>query len=156
MSLITPAAAPKQWRLGIIVSRSFDNPDVLPDFLAEFIPVISHVHTNGAPPGGKLVEDFCRENKLSYTVWSTTANAFHANCQVIENSDSVYIVSDGKSKSAKQAEERCVAKKIKCKVLFYDPVTDWKKKVEDAREILATAPDDILVEIVEGLRKVLK
>ena len=165
MSLTTPTPI-KQWPVGIIVSRSFDNPDLLPDCIAEKIALISHIHTNGAQPGSKLVEDFCRDSKIPYTVHPSTIHAFTANNEVVDSSAFVYIVSDGKSKSAKNAEERCAAKGIKFKVLHYDPVNDWKRKVEFANEVLGTMPKlakgetehpvEILRDIIEGVRKVLK
>lgn len=165
MSLDSPVP-PKQWPVGIIVSRSFDNPDLLPDCIGEHIASISHIHTNGAQPGSKLVEDFCRDSKIPYTVHPSTIHAFTANNEVVDASAFVYIVSDGKSKSAKNAEERCVAKGIKHKVLHYDPVNEWKKKVEWANEILgnmpklakgaAEQPVEVLRDTLEGVRKVLK
>lgn len=166
MSLDSPKPV-KKWPIGVIVSRSFDNPDLLVDILSPHIEHIDHVHTNGSQPGAKLVEDFCRDNKLVYTVWPSTKHAFYANGRVVDNSSFVYIITDGKSKSAKQAEAECVAKPIRFKVLHYDPVTAWKQKVEWAREVLARFPtpaDDStdspevapFREAIEGIRKVLK
>ncbi len=163
MSLDTPKPT-KKWPIGVIVSRSFDNPDLLVDILSPHIDQIEHVHTNGSQPGAKLVEDFCRDNKLTYTVWPSTRHAFYANGRVIDNSRFVYIITDGNSKSAKQAETECAAKPIRCKVLHYDPVTAWKQKVEWAREVLAgfeEPPEDNPAEggyreALEAIRKVLK
>lgn len=163
MSLDTPKPV-KKWPIGVIVSRSFDNPDLLVDILSPHIEQIEHVHTNGSQPGAKLVEDFCRDNKLVYTVWPSTRHAFYANGRVIENSSFVYIITDGHSKSAKQAEEECRAKPVKYKVLHYDPATAWKQKVEWAREVLAgfeEPPADAPAEggyreALEAIRKVLK
>lgn len=165
MSLDSPKPI-KKWPIGVIVSRSFDNPDLLVDILSPHIDQIEHVHTNGSQPGAKLVEDFCRDNKLVYTVWPSTRHAFYANGRVIDNSRFVYIITDGHSKSAKQAETECIAKPIKFKVLHYDPVTAWKQKVEWAREIFTANPSlcdntvetpvEALKEALEAIRKVLK
>lgn len=163
---LTTQTPPKQWPVGIIVSRSFDNPDLLSDCIGEKIAHISHIHTNGAQPGSKMVEDFCRDNKIPYTVHPSTIHAFTANNEVVDSSVFVYIVSDGKSKSAKNAEERCAAKGTRSKILYYDPVNDWKRKVESANEILGNMPKlakgeteqpvEILRDTIEGIRKTLK
>jgi hypothetical protein len=139
---------------------------LLPDCIGDKIAFISHIHTNGAQPGSKLVEDFCRDSKIPYTVHPSTIHAFTANNEVVDASAFVYIVSDGKSKSAKNAEERCAGKTIKFKTLHYDPVNEWKRKVEFANEILGQMPKlakgateqpvEVLRDTLEGIRKVLK
>lgn len=166
MSLSSPVP-PRKWPIGIIVSRSFDNSDLLTTVLSQHIESISHVHTNGSQPGSKLVEDFCRDNKLTYTVHPSTRHAFVANNEVIDRSSFVYIITDGQSKAAKHAEEQCAAKPVKFRVLHYDPVTAWKQKVEWAREILSGFPEPAedstdspeiapFREAIEAIRKVLK
>ncbi len=134
MSLATTPAPAKQFSLGLLVSRSFDNPEFLHELLAPNLAAIGHLYLHGARPGSQFVESFAHENKIGYTVYPASDHAFKAVARILEASEFVYIVTDGESKLAKHAEEECVRLKRKYKVVGYNPCGHWKDAAHKAAE----------------------
>ena len=142
MSLSDPKPV-KTFKLGIVASKSLDDPGFLPDLLADKLTVISHIYTNGANP---LVTAFALEHGIPYTVYPITAGRGLplSTRDIVVASEFVYIISTPDSKSAKQVEKVCAQWQAEqpevfkgYKVLEYDSVSFWRQKVCKTAEILA-------------------
>jgi hypothetical protein len=142
MSLSDPKPV-KTFKLGVIASKSLDDPGFLPDLLGDKTDVISHIYTNGANP---LVTSFALEHGIPYTVYPITAGRGLplSTRDIVMASEFVYIISTPDSKSASQVEKVCaqwLAERPDVfkgfKVLEYDSISHWKGKVCKAAEILA-------------------
>lgn len=129
----------RQYNLGIICSKNFDNPDFLFDLLNKNLVAIKHIYTNGA---NQLVTDFAKENGISYTVYPINCRSLPwSNSRIIESSEFVFILGDEESKSAKIANEDCERHKIKnpkfsYRFVKFDPIQPWKQKVIEINEII--------------------
>jgi hypothetical protein len=124
---------PKTYRLGIIASKSFDDPDFLEKHLSEVVSKISHINTNGI---NSLSENFAKDYGIPYTVFPICSrSAPWSNSRIIENSDFVYIISTPDSKNSKLAKEECERKKIKYKFFIHDSISFWKNKVKELQEV---------------------
>lgn len=145
MSLANKAPQEKKYTLGIIVSRSFDNPDFLPEALKDSVTKIGHVYSNGALPGHKMVEDFCLNNGISYTVLpaSATKHTFVVISEIIEKSDGVYILADLHSKSAVFAENECRKSGKKYRVFIHDSTLELKNKIQKLQNLFKKAKSAI-------------
>lgn len=155
MSLSNPTPV-KQFNLGLIVSRSFDHPALLDDLFGPHLESIGHVHTNGALPGARFVEDWCRANRLSVTTVAGE-HTFAGVARIVEASDSVYVITEGESKVAAFALKECVVKERKHKLVTYEAVDHWHEAVCKAREIVAA--QEVTEEngaLLEQLGRVLK
>lgn len=136
MSLSNPTPV-KQFNLGLVVSRSFDHPALLDELFGPHLEAIGHVYSNGALPGARFVEDWCRMNGLTFTVYPCKAHAFKSVSLIIEASDSVYVITEGESKVASFAANECALKERKHRMVTYDPVAKWREAVGKANEIVA-------------------
>jgi hypothetical protein len=148
----------KLWNVGVIISRSFDNPDFLDDTLLPHRESIGHIYSNAPAPGGLILEAFVREQGIPYTLFPTTEHTFVSVRRVLESSDFVYVISDGESKIAKKAEEECVLRKIRHKVLTYSPFIHWRDQVGKIGEILSAIPTEEIEAnpALKAIRRVLK
>ncbi len=158
MSLETPPPVPSRHALGVIISRSFDNPEKLDELLLPNVNRISHLYTNAPAPGGSILEAFCKEHGITYTVSPATAHAFASTSNVLAQSEFVYIITDGESKVARFAQEQCEAKGIRHRVIAYTPFTHWREKVEKVSEILDAIPEEEVSESsgLKAIRAVVK
>ncbi len=154
MSLSTTEQV-KQFEVGVILSRNFDNGEILDSNLGPHLAQISHVHTNAPEPGGVVLEKFARSNGLPLTIWPTSQHAFVSVNKVLEHSKFIYIITDGKSKVAQMAAEECKKKNLKHKIIQYDPCEFWREKVCKIEEILSAATNEELAknEILKALVK---
>lgn len=145
MSLLNP---PSKLNVGIIASKNFDDPDFLEDLFFGKIDKIGHINTNGA---NYLILDFARENGIIYTVYPINCRSLPwSNSRIIESSDFVFIISNENSKSARLAEEECKKEKSKnkrnfnYKIVSFNPVENWKAKVEKIKQITDSFTDEQL------------
>jgi len=135
----------KRFRIGVIASKSFDDPDFLSERLGPHLDQIIHLYTNGVNP---LVTEFARINGVSYSVFPPNRgnSIIWSNNRIIENADKVYILAAPGSSSAKMAEEECRKKGVKFELIEREPVGHWKQKALAAGEVLDAIPKDVLAE----------
>jgi hypothetical protein len=147
----------KQFEIGVIISRSFDNRELLDAHLGPHVVNISHVHTNAPEPGGAFLEKFARDNALPLTIWPTSQHAFVSLNNVLDHSKFIYIITDGKSKIADMAKVECEKKKLKYKVIEYDPTEYWRSKVIKVSEVLAAIPSEEISgnEAIKAIAKII-
>lgn len=148
----------RQYNLGIICSKSLDNPDFLFDLIYKNLAVIKHIYTNGA---NSLVTDFAKENGISYTVYPINCRSLPwSNSRIIESSEFVFILCDDDSKSAKLAKDDCEKHRLKnpkfsYKIVKFDPIQPWKQKMVEVTEIINLIPKEDL-EKNEALKAIAK
>jgi hypothetical protein len=128
--------SPKTYTLGIIVSKSFDDPSWLEEKLGDKLDRIKHINTNGVNP---LVMEFALENGIPFSVFPLKGgkSAPWSNARIVELSDVVYIIGTPGSKNARAAEAECVKEGRRCHVFECDTIAHWKEKVYKVAEILA-------------------
>lgn len=142
MSLATTPAKPlHQWRLGIVAAKDFDSRDFLEDLIGGNLGAISHVYTNGA---NQLVVDFAIANGLPITIYPIAGGRGlpASTCDILANSDFVYIIATPESKSAATIKAGCEARKLRHKLVSYESITHWREKVGKVAEILAAMPEE--------------
>lgn len=132
----------KRFKVGAILSRNFDNFDILDQNIGEHVNSISHVYSNAPMPGGKLLEDFCREHKLPLTIFPANPHTFSAISNVLDNSDFIYIITDGESKIAQTSEEFCKKDGKKYKIINYNPFVHWGKMIVDVKQIFSELSEE--------------
>ena len=137
MSLTT---VPKQFCLGIIAAKGFDNASFLPERLGPHVEQIAHVYTNGVNP---LVTAFCIEHGIVYTVFPVTGGkTLSSNNLIADNSDKVYIIGTPESSNTKNIVETCEKKGVKHEIFTFEPIAPWKEKVCRAQEVLSALPKE--------------
>ncbi len=148
----------KQFKVGIIISRNFDNLDLLEQTIGSNIQFISHIYSNAPMPGGKYLEDFCREQKIPLTVFPANPHTFSAISNVLQNSSFVYIITDGTSKAATTAEEFCKKDQVKYKIINYNPFSHWGQMIVKIKEILLEVGEEKVKEdeILKRIHNVIK
>lgn len=142
MSLNTPVQV-KQYRVGIVAAKNFDDASFLSELIGEKVESISHINTNGA---NSLVSDFAQENGISYTTFPLTGGRSlpWSAAQILDNSDFVYIIASPDSKSSKWFASECDKKKIRFKIVPYEPYSNWQHKVEAIADAFAEIkPEEI-------------
>lgn len=147
----------KQFEVGVIISRNFDDGDLLDNNLGPHLAQISHIHTNAPEPGSAILERFARDNAVPFTVWPTSQHAFVSVNKVLEHSKFIYIITDNKSKIATMAEQECKKKSLKYKIIQHEPIECWRMKVAKVEEIVsAMTPEDIAgSEAIKSIQKVI-
>jgi hypothetical protein len=150
----------KQYSLGIIAPRSFNDLKLLEDLLIEKIFQIRHIYSNGVVSGGKVVEDFADKYKIIKTVYPitpTNGGVFKSNWSVIKYSDFIYILDDGHSKNVKSVIEECEEQKKKFKVIPYipdTPITKYQKLLKKIEELVLK--DSLILEKTTACSEIAK
>ncbi len=142
MSLTTPPQV-KQYRLGVIAAKTLDDPGYLDELLGDKTETISHLYSNGANP---FVAQFAADHGLPLTTFPLTGGRSlpWAISRIIENSDFVYIIGTPQSKSAGQAATECELRKVKHRLIQFEPCQYWKDKAMDVAEfITAMTAEDV-------------
>lgn len=129
----------RKYRIGIIMSKGFDDPDFLPNRLGPHAGDILIVSTNGVNP---LVTEFCQANGIIYTVYPISRTAPWSNSRIIESSDKVYILTTAGSHNAGLAVKECEKQGKKFEIVEREQVFAWKDKVSKAREVLDAIPEE--------------
>ena len=145
----------RKFRIGIIMSKAFDDAGWLPDKLGPHADQILNVSTNGVNP---LVAEFCQAHGIVYTVYPVSRNTLWSNGQIIENSEKVYILGAPSSHNSELARKECERQNRKFEVAEREQVSAWKEKVCKVEEILeAVSPEDVEKDVVlRAIRGVLK
>lgn len=138
----------KQYSLGIIAPRSFADVRILEELLIRKLFYIRHIYTNGVVSGGKTVEEFADNHKITKTVYPITptdGGVFKSNWAIIKYSDFIYIFDDGQSKNVKAVEEECKEQQKKYKIVKYTPETNLSKYEKLINKIEKLALQDSLL-----------
>lgn len=132
----------RKFRIGIIMSKSFDDSDWLPNKLAAHADQILTVSTNGV---NSLVAEFCQAHGIVYTVYPVSRNTLWSNGRIVENSDKIYILGTPESHNSILAKQECEKQNKKFEVVEREQIAVWKEKVCKAQEVLAAIPEEDLV-----------
>lgn len=131
----------RKFRIGIIMSKGFDDPDWLPNKLAAYADQILVVSTNGV---NSLVSEFCQAHGIVYTVYPVSRNTLWSNGRIVENSDKVYILGTPDSHNSMLAKQECEKQGKKFELVEREQVAAWKEKVCRANEVLDAASEEDL------------
>lgn len=141
MSLAPAPQPPKQYPVGIVASKSLDDPAFIGDLIGGNVAAISHLYSNGANP---LVATFAADHGIPHTIFPLTGGRSFpwALSQILDHVQFVYIIGDERSHGSEQAAAACLKRDIKHKEATYEAVDNWRGKVGKVAEILEVIPKE--------------
>jgi len=155
MSLSAPVPI-KQFAIAILASTSLEDPEFIPFLVAEHLPAISHIYTNGA---NDLVMRFAASHGIPVTIHPLTGGKSlpQSTSQILENVKFAYIIADESSKSAPQIIAACEKNGVKHKLVRFDPVDYWRLKCCKISELIQAIPkEDVLNNVwLKSISKIL-
>jgi hypothetical protein len=129
----------KQFRLGIIAPRTFNDITVLHELLAQKLSSISAIVTNNVVSGGEVVQAYARNLCIPlavYPICPQAGGALISNARIIDDSDFIYILDDGKSHNSKNAQTECEKRQRKHKIVSFEPLPTKQAEVNKAKLLI--------------------
>lgn len=122
----------KTYRVGIVGSRSFNDKELMYNYLNSKKQYISMVVSGNAEGADKMGQQWALENELDTLIippkWKEHGKgaAFRRNKQIVENSDYIIAFHDGVSKGTLNTLEWAKKLDKKIKIIKFTPITNDK------------------------------